>query len=148
MTTIALLTVVLYLFLNAVQHIIRLSGRNRTSTSSIDITLIYNLSIATIDIRGTATPVDGSSHPIVVTMRGPITTPELRVSFTGLRAGTTYSFVFEALSRDNPSVCLGMGINNLFLQTDHQTCPFGELVLVTCVIICCQKKGEVLKKMS
>ena len=65
----------------------------------------------------------------MVTIRGPITTPELRVSFAGLRAGTTYLFGFEAMSRNNPSVCLGMGINNLFLQTDHQTYTSGELVV-------------------
>ena len=128
---IALLTVVLYLFLNAVQNIIRLSGRNRTSTTSIDITLIYNLSIATnamIDIQGTATPVDDSSHAIVVTIRGPITTPEVTVPFTGLRAGTTYSFVFEVLSRDNPSPSSGVQITDLFLRTDQQRNLSGELL--------------------
>ena len=127
---IALLTVVLYLFLNAVQNIIRLSGRNRTSTKSIDVTLIYNLSIAindTIDIQGTATPVDGSSHPIVISIRGPITTPELRVPFTSLHAGTTYSFVFEVLSRDNPSSCSGVQITDVFLKTDQQILS-GELL--------------------
>ena len=126
---IALLTVVPYLFLNAVQNIIRLSGHNRTNTSSIDISLIYNLSVAmnaTIDIRGTATPVDGSSHPIVVTTQGPITTPEFMVPFTGLRAGTTYSFVFEALSRDNPSPCSDVQITDLFLRTDQERLS-GEL---------------------
>ena len=85
---------------------------------------------ATINIDGTTTPVDGSSHPIVVTIRGPITTPEVRVPFTGLRVGTTYSFVFEAMSRDNLSACLGVGISGLFLQTDQQTDPSGELLLV------------------
>ena len=50
----------------------------------------------TIDIDGTATPVDGSSHPVIVTIRGPITTPEVMVPFTNLHAGTTYSFVFKA----------------------------------------------------
>ena len=89
---------------------------------------------ATIDIQGTATPVDGNSHPIVVTVQGPITTPEVMVLFTGLRVGTTYSFVFEAVSRDNPSPSLGVGISGLFLQTDHQTDqqtdPSGESLLV------------------
>ena len=89
---------------------------------------------ATIDIQGTATPVDGSSDPIVITIRGPIATPELSMLFTGLRVGTTYSFVFEAVSRDNNSPCLGVGISGLFLQTDHQmdqqTDPSGELLLV------------------
>ena len=75
---------------------------------------------ATIDIQGTATPVDGSSHPIVVTIPGPITTPELMVPFTGLRVGTTYSFVFEALSRDNPLPCTGVQITDVFLRTDQQ----------------------------
>ena len=120
-------------FLNAGQSIIRLSGHNQTRATSVDITLIYNLSIArnaTIDIDGTATPVDGSSHPVVVTVRGPITAPELSVPFTGLHAGTTYSFVFEAVNRDNPSACLGVGISGLFLQTDQQTDPSGELLLV------------------
>ena len=67
---------------------------------------------ATIDIQGTATPVDGNSHPIVVTVQGPITTPELNVSFTGLHADTTYSLVFEALRRDNSLACLGVGISD------------------------------------
>ena len=128
---IALLTVVLYHFLNAVQNIITLSGCNRTTTSSIDITLIYNLTIAmnvTIDIQGTATPVDGSSHPVIVTIRGgPTTTPEVMVPFTGLQAGTTYSFVFEAVSRDNPSPCSDVQITDVFLQTDQQRLS-GELL--------------------
>ena len=81
---------------------------------------------ATMDIQGTATPVDGSSHPIVVAIRGPITTPELNVSFTGLHSGTTYSFVFEALSRKNPSRCSGVEITDVFLQTDQQRL-IGEL---------------------
>ena len=85
---------------------------------------------ATIDIQGTATPVDGSSHPIVVTIQGPITTPELSVPFTGLRAGTTYSLVFEAVSRDSTSPCLGVVINGLLFQTDQKTDPSGELLLV------------------
>ena len=126
---IALLPVTLYFFLNAVQNIIRLSGHNRTNTSSIDITLIYDLGVAmnaTMDIQGTATPVDGSSHPMVVTIPGPITTPELTVSFTGLHSGTTYSFVFEALSRNNPSRCSGVEITDVFLRTDRQKL-FGEL---------------------
>ena len=84
---------------------------------------------ATIDIQSTATPVDSSSEPIVVTIRGPITTPELRVSFTGLHAGTTYSFVFEAVSRDNPLPCSGVQITDLFLQTDQQRDLSGELLL-------------------
>ena len=127
---IALLTVVLYHFLNAVQNIVTLSGRNRTTTSSIDITLIYNLTIAmnvTIDIQGTATPVDGSTHPVIVTIRGPITTPEVMVAFTGLRAGTTYSFVFEAVNGDNSSPCSGVQITDVFLQTDQQRLS-GELL--------------------
>ena len=80
----------------------------------------------TIDIRGTATPVDGSSHPIVVTTQGPITTPEFMVPFTGLRAGTTYLFVFEALSRDNPLPCSDVQITDLFLRTDQERLS-GEL---------------------
>ena len=90
---------------------------------------------ATININGTATPVDGSSHPVIVTIRGPITTPDIMVPFTNLLAGTAYSFVFKAVSKDNPSACLGVGISGLFLQTDHQadqqTTPTGELLLVT-----------------
>ena len=81
----------------------------------------------TIDIQGTATPVDGSSHPIVVTVRGPITTPELRVPFTGLRAGNTYSFVFEAVNRDNSSPCSDVQITDVFLQTNQQILS-GELL--------------------
>ena len=121
-STIAWLTVLHY-FLNAVQNIITLSGRNRTTTSSIDITLIYNLTIAinvTIDIQGTATPVDGSSHPVIVTIRGPITTPEVSALFTGLHAGTTYSFVFEAVNGDNSSSCSDVQITDVFLRTDEQ----------------------------
>ena len=81
---------------------------------------------AMMDIQGTATQVDGSSHPVVVTVRGPITTPELNMSFTGLHADTTYSFVFEALSRNNPSRCSGVKITDVFLRTDRQRL-FGEL---------------------
>ena len=126
------------LFLNTVQQLIGLSGRNQTTTSSINITITFNLSIANnVDIRGTATPVDDNSSSIVVTIRGPITTPELNVSFTGLQADTTYSIAFEALRRDNSLACLGVGISNLFLQTDHptdnqtdnQTDSSGELLL-------------------
>ena len=84
---------------------------------------------ATIDIQGTATPVDGSSHPSVVTVQGPITTPELMVPFTGLHADTTYSFVFEALSRDIPSPCSGVPITDVFLRTDQQMLS-GELLYV------------------
>ena len=51
------------------------------------------------------------------------------VLFKGLHADTTYSFVLEAMSRDDPSVCLGVGITGLFLQTDQQTGPSGELLL-------------------
>ena len=128
------------------QNIIGLSGRNQTTANSINITITINLSIANnVDIRGTATPVDDSSHLVEVNIPGPIITPELSVPFSGLRAGTHYAFQIKAVSRNDSSTCIGVGINNLFLQTDHQTCPFGELVLVTCVIICCQKKGEVLK---
>ena len=73
----------------------------------------------------------------MATIRGPITTPELNVSFTGLHSGTTYSIAFEALRRDNSLACLGVGISDLFLQTDHptdhptdnQTEPSGELLL-------------------
>ena len=53
----------------------------------------------------------------MVTIRGPITTPELMVPFTGLQADTTYTFVIEAVSRDNPSSCIGVGISDLLLQT-------------------------------
>ena len=49
--------------------------------------------------------------------------------FSGLHAGTNYAFKIKAVSRNDSSTCIGVGINNLFLQTDHQTCPFGELVL-------------------
>ena len=109
-------------FLNAVQNIIGLTGRNQTTTSSIDITITFNLSIINnVDIRGTATPADDNSSSIVVTIPGPITTPELTVSFTGLHADTTYSIAFEALRRDNSLACLGVGISDLFLQTDRQT---------------------------
>ena len=66
----------------------------------------------------------------MVTIPGPITTPEVRVPFTSVHAGTNYSFVFEAMSRDNPSACLGVGISGLFLQTDQQTDLSGELLLV------------------
>ena len=130
------------LFLNTVQQLIGLSGRNQTTTSSIDITITFNLSITNnVDIRGTATPVDGNSSSIVATIRGPITTPELIVSFTGLHSGTTYSIAFEVLRRDNSLACLGVGISDFFLQTDHptdhstdnqtdnQTEPSGELLL-------------------
>ena len=64
----------------------------------------------------------------MVTIRGPISIPELRVSFTGLRAGTTYSFVFEAVSRDNPSPCSGVQITDVFLRTDQQRDLSGELL--------------------
>ena len=130
------------LFLNAVQQLIGLSGRNQTTTSSIDITITFNLSIANnVDIRGTATPADDNSSSIMVTIPGPITTPELKVSFTDLHSGTTYSIAFEALRRDNSLACLGVGISDLFLetdrqadhptdnQTDNQTEPSGELLL-------------------
>ena len=108
-----------FLSFSAVQKLIGLSGRNQTTANSINITITINLSVTNnVDIRGTATPVDDSSYSIVVTMRGPITTPELRVSFTGLQAGTTYTFAIEAVSRDNPSSCIGVGISGLLLQTD------------------------------
>ena len=82
---------------------------------------------AMIDIHGTATPVDGNSHPTLVITRGPITTQEFTVTFTELHAGTTYSFVFEAMSRDNSSPCSGVQITDLFLQTDQQILS-GELL--------------------
>ena len=63
-----------------------------------------------------------------VNIQGPITTPELRVLFTRLRAGTNYAFDIEAVSRNDASTCIGMGIKNLFLQTDHQAS--GELLFV------------------
>ena len=126
---IALVRVALYLFLNAVQNIITLSGRNRTTTSSIEITLIYNLSTAmnaTVDIQGSATPVDDNSSSIVVTIPGPITTPELTVSFTGLHADTAYSLAFETINRDNTSSCNGVEITDVFLRTDQQKNLSGE----------------------
>ena len=126
-------------FLNADQSIIRLSGCNQTNTTSIVITFTYNLSIATdatIDIQGTSTPVDGNSSSIVVTIPGPITTPELNVSFTGLHADTTYSIVFDVLSRDNSLACLGVGISDLFFQTDRQRDPTGELLLAAWLYKC------------
>ena len=55
---------------------------------------------------------------IALTIPGPITTPELRVPFSGLQAGTTYIFAIEAVSKDNPSSCIGVGISSLLLQTD------------------------------
>ena len=54
----------------------------------------------------------------MVTIPGPITTPELKIPFSDLQAGTTYTFAIEAVSRDNPSSCIGVGINGLLLQTD------------------------------
>ena len=81
---------------------------------------------ATVDIQGTATPVDDNSSSIVVTLQGPITTPELTVSFTGLHADTTYSLAFEAISRDNPSPCNGVEITDVFLRTDQQKNLSGE----------------------
>ena len=113
----------IYLFFTlsfpAVQNIIGLSGRNQITTNSINITITFNLSITNnVDIRGTATPVDDSSYSIVVTIPGPITTPELKVPFSGLQAGTTYTFAIEAISRDNPTSCIGVGISGLLLQTD------------------------------
>ena len=54
----------------------------------------------------------------MVTIPGPITTSELRVPFSGLQAGTTYTFAIEAVSKDNPSSCIGVGISGLLLQTD------------------------------
>ena len=121
------------LFLNAVQNIIGLSGRNQTTANSINITITFNLSITNnVDIQGTATPVDDSSHLVEVNITGPITAPELRVPFFGLRAGTNYEFEIEAVRRNDASTCIGVGINNLFLQTDHQSYTSGELVLVAC----------------
>ena len=102
-----------------VQKLIGLSGHNQTTANSINITININLSITNnVDIRGTATPVDGSSYSIVVTIPGPITTPEIKVPFSGLQAGTAYTFAIEAVSRDNPSSCIGVGIGGLLLQTD------------------------------
>ena len=121
------------LFLNAVQNIIGLSGQNQTTANSIDITITFNLSITNnVDIRGTATPVDDSSHLVEVTIPGPITASELRVPFFGLCADTNYTFEIEAVRRNDASTCIGVGINNLFLQTDHQSYTSGELVLVAC----------------
>ena len=120
-----------FLFVNAVQNVIGLTGRNQTTENSIDITITINLVITNnVDIRGTATPDDDSSHSVEVTIPGPITTPELRVPFSGLRAGTNYTFEIEAVSRNDGLICIGVGISNLFLQTDHRTCPSGELILV------------------
>ena len=103
----------------AVQKLIGLSGRNQTTANSINITITFNLSITNnVDIRGTATPVDDNSYSIVVTMLGPITKPELKVPFSALQAGTTYTFEIEAISRDNPTSCIGVGISGLLLQTD------------------------------
>jgi len=128
---------VYFLFPIAVQNIIGLTGRNQTTTNSINITITFNLSITNnVDIRGTATPVDDNSSFIVVTIRGPITTRELNVSFTGLHADTTYSLVFEALRRDNSLACLGVGISDLFLQTDRQRDPTGELQLAAWLYKC------------
>ena len=90
---------------------------------------------ATIDIQGTATPADDNSSSIVVTIRGPITTPDVKVPFTGLHADTTYSLVFEAISRDNSLACLGVGITDLSLQTDHQRDPTGGLQLAAWFVL-------------
>ena len=54
----------------------------------------------------------------MVTIPGPITTPELKVPFCDLQANTTYTFAMEAVSKDNPSSCIGIGISGLRLQTD------------------------------
>ena len=75
---------------------------------------------ATVDIQGSATPVDDNSSSIVVTIPGPITTSELTVSFTGLHADTAYSLAFETINRDNPSSCNGVEITDVFLRTDQQ----------------------------
>ena len=106
------------LFLNAVQQLIGLSGHNQTTTSSINITITFNLSITNnVDIRGTATPTDDNSSFIVATIRGPMTTPKLVVPFSGLQADTIYTLAIEAVSRDNPSSCIGVGISGLLLKT-------------------------------
>ena len=54
--------------------------------------------------------------------------------FTGLRAGNTYSFVFEAVNRGNHSPCIGIQITDVFLRTDQQIDLSGELLLA--VLIC------------
>ena len=131
-----------FLFTNAVQNIIGLSGHNQTTANSIDITITFNLSITNnVDIRATAIPVDDNSYSAEVTIPGPITTPELTVQFSGLHAATNYAIEIEAVSRNDASMCIGVGINNFFLQTDHQIYTSGELVHVMCcmvlkVIIC------------
>ena len=131
-----------FVFTNAVQNIIGLTGRNQTTANSIDITITFNLSITNdVDIRATAIPVDDNSYSAEVTIQGPITTPELRVPFSGLHAATNYAIEIEVVSRNDASMCIGPGINNFFLQTDHQIYTSGELVHVMCcmvlkVIIC------------
>ena len=46
-----------------------------------------------------------------------MTTPKLVVPFSGLQADTIYTLAIEAVSRDNPSSCIGVGISDLLLQT-------------------------------
>ena len=131
-----------FVFTNAVQNIIGLTRRNQTTANSIDIIITFNLSITNdVDIRATAIPVDDNSYSAEVTIPGPITTPELVVPFSGLHAATNYAIEIEAVSRNDASMCIGVGINNFFLQTDHQIYTSGELVHVMCcmvlkVIIC------------
>ena len=106
---------------------------------------------ATNDIQGTAIPVDDNSSSIVVTLRGPITTPDLKVPFTGLHADTTYSLVFEAMSRDNSLACLGVGITDLSLQTDRQRDPTGGLQLaayMVCINVAFKLKNKTCTKYS
>ena len=120
-----------FLFTNVVQNIIGLSGHNQTTANSIDITITFNLSITIdVDIRATAIPVDDNSYSAGVTIPGPITTPELTVPFSGLHAATNYAIEIKAVSRNDASTCIGVGINNFFLQTDHQIYTSGELVCV------------------
>ena len=46
-----------------------------------------------------------------------MTTPKLVVPFSGLQADTIYTLAIEAVSRDNPSLCIGVGISGLLLKT-------------------------------
>jgi len=104
-----------------------------------------------VDIRGTATPVDDDSYSVEVTIPGPITTPELVVPFSGLHAAKNYAIEIEAASRNDASTCIGVGINNLFLQTDHQTYTSGELVYVAQFsksLSATRKIGKSLRTMS
>lgn len=55
-------------------------------------------------------------------MQAPNTTDEVTIQFNGLRAGTAYTFMIEAVSRDNPSRPIGKQIT-----TSLSTC---ELLVV------------------